>query len=83
MCKFSGSSLKLTNKTNNTVWTYNNASNGKESIILDGINTTLDGKAASANTDYGNLVLETGWNDIEATGANSVDITFSFPFVYL
>lgn len=82
ICKFSGDKLTLTNKTNGSMWTYNKSSNGNESIIIDGINTTLDGKAASANTDYGNVTLDTGWNDIEATGANSVDITFSFPFIY-
>lgn len=82
ICKFSGDKLTLTNKTNGSTWTYNKASTGSDSIILDGINTTLNGKTASVNTDYGNLSLETGWNDVEATGANSVDITFSFPFIY-
>ena len=82
ICKFSGDKLTLTNKTNGSTWTYNKASAGSDSIILDGINTTLNGKATSVNTDYGNLSLETGWNDVEATGANSVDITFSFPFIY-
>lgn len=81
--KFSGNSLKLTNKTDGSVYTYNKASNGNETIILDGIATTLDGKPASANTDYGNITLQPGWNDIIADGASNVDITFSFPFIYL
>ena len=75
--------MKITNNTNGSEWSYIKASNGEESIILDGINTTLNGNPASANTDYGNIILDTGWNDIAVTGADSVDITFSFPFIYL
>ncbi|KRL36625.1 phage tail domain-containing protein [Liquorilactobacillus uvarum] len=81
--KFNGNSLQLVNKTNGTSWTYNKSSNGSDIIVLDGINTTLNGTPASANTDYGNLVLEKGWNDIVATGATTVDSTFSFPFIYI
>lgn len=81
--KFSGSQMKLTNKTNGSSYTYKNSSNGNEQIILDGISTTLNGNPASANTDYGTVTLETGWNDIDVSGADSVDITFSFPFIYL
>ena len=81
--KFSGNNLKITNKTNSTSWTYNKSTNGGDTVILDGINTTLNGKPASVDTDYGHIVLDPGWNDIETSGAGSVDITFSFPFVYL
>ena len=81
--KFKGNSMKITNNTNGSEWSYTKASNGEESIVLDGINTTLNGIPASANTDYGNIILDTGWNDIAVTGADSVDITFSFPFIYL
>lgn len=81
--KFSGSQMKITNKTNGSSYTYNNSSNGNEQIILDGISTTLNGNPASANTDYGTVTLETGWNDIDVSGADNVDITFSFPFIYL
>ena len=83
LTKFSGNSMKIINNTNGSEWEYQKPSNGNESIILDGINTSLNGNPASANTDYGNIILETGWNDIAVTGANSVDITFSFPFIYL
>ena len=81
--KFSGSQMKITNKTNGSSYTYNNSSNGNEQIILDGISTSLNGNPASANTDYGTVTLETGWNDIDVSGADNVDITFSFPFIYL
>ncbi|OTA48252.1 phage tail domain-containing protein [Limosilactobacillus reuteri] len=81
--KFKGNSMKITNNTNGSEWSYTKASNGEENIVLDGINTTLNGNPASTNTDYGNIILDTGWNDIAVTGADSVDITFSFPFIYL
>lgn len=81
--KFNGSFLQLVNQTNGSSWKYLSSSNGQQTIVLDGINTSLDGAPASANTDFGNLVLEPGWNDIVATGATTLDVTFSFPFIYL
>lgn len=80
---FSGDSFKMTNKTNQTEYAYTKASNGSEKILLNGITTTLNGKPASANTDFGHIVLDKDWNDIEITGADNVDVTFSFPFIYL
>lgn len=80
---FNGSSLKITNLTNGSSWQYQKAASKSDTIILDGIKTTLNGNPASVNTDYGNIVLETGYNNISVTGAADIDITFSFPFIYL
>lgn len=82
-CKFNGNSLKLANTTNGSVWTYSKSNDGSHQIVLDGINTYLDGNLANVNTDYGTISLDPGWNSFTATGASSVDVTFSFPFVYL
>lgn len=83
--KFNGSSLKVHNKTTDTTWTYNESSDGNHTIIWDGqlLSTYLDGNQVNGKTDFGYLSLDPEWNDIECTGANSVDITFSFPFIYL
>ena len=81
--KFSGQSLKITNTTTNTEWTYKKPSNGQETIVLDGIFTTLNGNPASASSDYGTIRLATEWNSFTVDGADSFDITFSFPFVYI
>lgn len=83
--KFNGSSLKVHNKTTDTTWTYNESSDGSHTIIWDGqlLSTYLDGNQVNGKTDFGHLSLDPEWNDIECTGANSVDITFSFPFIYL
>ncbi|WP_424349936.1 phage tail domain-containing protein [Latilactobacillus sp. 5-91] len=80
---FSGSSLKITNLTNGSSWQYQKPATASDSIILDGVRTTLNGQPASVNTDFGNLTLEVGWNDIAVEGATAMDITFSFPFIYL
>ena len=83
--KFSGSCLEIENATNNTSWKFNEASDGNHTIVWDGqsLTTTLDGNQVNSKTDFGYISLDPGWNSIECTGANSVDITFSFPFIYL
>ncbi|MBN7275502.1 phage tail family protein [Ligilactobacillus pobuzihii] len=83
ICKFKGNSLQLKNNTNGSSWKLNKPSNFNNNIVLDGINTMIDKTPAGMRTDFGNLVLEPGWNDIVATGATTLDITFSFPFIYI
>ncbi|CUS26138.1 hypothetical protein FC70_GL001748 [Paucilactobacillus oligofermentans DSM 15707 = LMG 22743] len=83
LVKFVGDGITITNKTNGTNWSYIKAATKNDSIILNGIATTLNGEPASANTDFGNIVLEQGYNDISVTGAADFEIAFSFPFVYL
>lgn len=80
---FEGDKLSIENKTTNTLWSYNRKARKNDNIILNGIATTLNGKPASANTDYGNLTLATGWNEISVNGATDFKITFSFPFIYI
>ncbi|WP_124977281.1 phage tail domain-containing protein [Ligilactobacillus salitolerans] len=81
--KYQGDSLKLLSRTNGTSWKLTKHSDFNNDIVLDGINTTIDGTPASSYTDYGNITLETGWNDIIAQGASKLDVVFSFPFIYL
>lgn len=83
LIKFKGDSLTISNKTTGDIYTYKKPSDGSEQIIIDGITTTLNGKPASGNTDYGDLSLTTGWNEFTTSGASSLNITFSFPFIYL
>lgn len=83
--RFSGNYLQVTNKTTNTSWKYNEASDGSHKIVWDGkmLTTYLDDQQANGKTDFGYIKLAAGWNEIECTGASSIDITFSFPFIYL
>ncbi|KAA8718824.1 phage tail family protein [Lactococcus garvieae subsp. garvieae] len=83
LLKFKGSQVKIINQTNHSTWSYLQSSNGKDDIILDGIQTSVNGSPASEKTDYGNIILDQGWNDISVTGATEIDLTFSFPFLYV
>ena len=80
---FKGDSYKITNKTNNTSYSYNEKSIFKDNIILNGLTTTKNGELASQNTDFGFIQLEKGWNDIEVSGAVRHKTTFSFPFIFI
>lgn len=80
---FSGKNITIKNNTTSSSWTYNKPATKSDNIILDGIATTLNSKPASANTDYGNITLAPGWNDISVTGTTDFSTTFSFPFVYI
>lgn len=80
---FTGDKLTITNKTTKTSWSYQKTAVKTDNIVLDGITATLNGNPASVNTDYGNITLASGWNDISVTGATDMQITFSFPFIYL
>lgn len=79
---YSGSSMTLTNTTNGTSWTYKQSTNG-EQLVLDGLNAYLDNTNVNANSDYGSIRLEPGWNDFTVDGAGGFNATFSFPFIYI
>lgn len=81
--KFTGSSITIKNTTNGTEWTYNQTGNGQDTILLNGVSSSINGTPCSKNTDYGHIKLEIGDNNIEVSGADTSDIVFSFPFVFL
>ena len=83
LIQFSGSSYQITNNTNGTNYQYNGAIKSIDSLVLNGLSTTLNGNPASQNTNFGYIKLEKGWNDITVSGATSHTTTFSFPFVYI
>lgn len=84
-----GGSFTLTNKTNNTVFKYNGNLSGSDTLILNGVHVYKNGNLDSANSslaDSGNtkpLVLATGENQFHVDGSGDLDVTFSFPFIYL
>lgn len=80
---FAGDSLKLNNKTTGSVWTYKQSADTGDTIVIDGINTYRNGELDNSHTDYGYLSLAPGSNSIQASGASSVDVTISFPFIYI
>lgn len=81
--KHNGGKFTLKNETTKTSWTYNKNLTSKDTVILDGITTYKNEALDSANTDYGYITLAPDWNKFTVSGANDLDITFSFPYMYL
>lgn len=81
--KFTGNNITIKNTTNGSNWTYNKSGNGKDIILLNGVNSSINGNPCSKDTNFGHIQLEKGDNNITISGANTSDITFSFPFVYI
>ncbi|EHS86871.1 hypothetical protein PS3_13034 [Limosilactobacillus gastricus PS3] len=81
---FEGNSCKVTNSTTNTEWRYLKSCEGKQ-LLFDGktLTTYENGKNVNVNTNYGYISLKPGWNEITVSEASSIDITFSFPFIYV
>lgn len=75
----------ITNQTNNTSFAINGGNNltTDNTLVLNGIDSLLDGHPYGLNTNMGYLKLEKGNNQISISGATDIDITFSFPFLYL
>lgn len=81
--KHSGGGFTLENKTTGDVYEYHGNMNSNDTLMIDGINTYLNGKLNDNQTNYSYLSLAIGWNDIRVAGTADMDITFSFPFIYL
>lgn len=81
--KHNGGKFTLKNETTKTSWTYNKNLGSNDTVILDGINTYKNQALDSISTDYGYITLAPGWNKFTVTGANDLDVTFSFPYMYL
>lgn len=73
----------ITNQTTNTNIAVTSRISTNNTYVLNGVDSYLDGNAYGINTNLGYLALAKGWNDISITGATDIDITFSFPFLYL
>lgn len=83
LLKYAGNFVELYNSTNSSQWTLNKKSKGSDQVLVDGINTYFNNNQVNADTDFGNLVLAKGWNEISVIGATDIDVTFSFPFIYV
>lgn len=81
--KFTGNDITIKNTTNGSNWSYNKSGNGSDTLLINGVTSSLNGNPCSKDTNYGHIQLDKGDNNFEITGANSSDIVFSFPFVYI
>ncbi|MCS6142243.1 phage tail family protein [Latilactobacillus curvatus] len=73
----------MTNLTNNYGIVLNRALTANDTLIWHGVHPLLNGASCERATNHGHLQLEKGWNDISITGLSNIDVTFSFPFLYL
>lgn len=81
--KFKGNNITIKNNTNSSNWTYKKSGNGNDTILINGVNSSINGSPCSKDTNFGHIQLDKGANDIVISGAETSDITFSFPFVYI
>lgn len=81
--KYKGNTVGISNITNGSVWSLNIPSEGNDVVVIDGLNTFFNGEQANKNTNYWNIKLDKGWNEMTVMGATDIDITFSFPFIYV
>lgn len=81
LIRFSGSKCKIKNTTNNSSLEITKSQSGV--ITYDGVNCYVDNNNINNDTDFGTITLERGNNNFQITECSSVDITFSFPFIYL
>lgn len=81
--KHFGGQFTLANNTTGTRWAYKGSMTKSDVLEVDGLNTFKNGNLDNNNTDFGYLTLAQGWNNISISGASDLDITFSFPFIYI
>ncbi|CAM2772772.1 phage tail domain-containing protein [Fructilactobacillus fructivorans] len=81
--KWVGSKITLNNRTNGSSYTYNGSNNNNYEILLDGVDSFLHGNQVNNQTDFGNIKLEPGFNQIEVSGCTNFDVKFEFPFIYI
>lgn len=81
--KHSGGAFGIENKTTGDLYRFNGSMDSNDTLMIDGINTYKNNALADNQTNYSYLTLAAGWNDIRIIGATDLDITFSFPFIYL
>lgn len=81
--KYKGNTVGISNITNGSVWSLDKPSQGADSVVIDGLNTFFNGEQANKNTNYWNIKLDKGWNEMAVMGATDIEITFSFPFIYV
>ena len=80
---YSGQQLSIYNNTNGSSWQLTKALTKSDVVLIDGIDTYVNGTLATDSTDYNTLSLEVGQNNIAIGGSSDFDVTFNFPYVFL
>lgn len=80
---YAGDELAIYNHTNDSSWRLTKTLTKSDVVLIDGIDTYVNGTLATDSTDYNTLVLDVGQNDLAIGGSSDFDVTFSFPYVFL
>lgn len=80
---YAGDELAIYNHTNGSSWRLTKTLTKSDVVLIDGIDTYVNGTLATDSTDYNTLVLDVGQNDLAIGGSSDFDVTFSFPYVLL
>lgn len=82
--KFVGASnkLKITNKTNGTIWQYLGTTSASDVIIIDRVRSFKNGGSIFGDTTHTLLTFEPGWNDIIISGSSNFLIEIGHRFYY-
>ena len=77
--------VELDNLTTGDTYTVKTGNVSTNKIVIDGIETTINGVASTSATNYGVITLVQGWNQFRVTSSYKpvTSIAFDFPFVYL
>ena len=73
----------LTNEDTGDVFSYNKKITDTDSLVLNGVHPTLNGKPCEIDTNHGNIdLVRKSWNNFTLAGFSGT-VTFDFPFLYL
>lgn len=73
--------LKITNTTTGEAFTYKKPISNS-TLVIDGVNPTLDGKGCLMDSDYGIITLQIGQNNFTLENFSGT-VTFDFPMWWL
>ncbi|WP_429971148.1 phage tail domain-containing protein [Fructilactobacillus sp. Tb1] len=82
IASYIGGIFGIGNNNNGTSYELKVQSDGTDQIVVDGMNTYINGSLNNNLSNFGNLKLEPGWNDIW-TSMTTNDVKLEFPFIYI
>lgn len=73
---------KVKNLTTGDVFIYNKTLNKKDVLLISGVYPFLNNNNCGRDTNHGIITLAPGWNEFFIEGAESINIAFSFSFIF-
>lgn len=73
----------IVNRTTGDEFIYDKSLSASDELVLNGMETRVNGKLANGSTNLAWIRLQPKWNEFTIYGYNPIDIRFHFRFVYL